>query len=99
MYFLLASIVGLIGIIILLRLTKPRVRDIRHLPHIIDTHAWIESWEFSFQRFLRKILRIMVVHIVQWYRFIIYDMHIHTTVKKKVRELLHEHYHEKRNKK
>lgn len=99
MYFLLASIIALIGIGVLIKSVKTKAPRSDHYPHLIDTDAWIEAWEFSLQKFLRKILRVVVVHIVSWYRFLLYEMTLHKTVRQKVRELLYEHYHEQRKKK
>lgn len=61
---------------------------------LIDTDVWIESIHVSFQTKLRTVLRFIVVHLVQWYRYITRDITIHTTMKKKVRELLYEHHKE-----
>lgn len=44
-------------------------------------------------------LRFIVVHLVGWYRFIVHDITIHKTMKKKVRELLYEHHREQRKSK
>lgn len=99
MYFLLASLVALGGIFFLLRSTKPRIRKSDYYPDLIDTNAWIDSLEFSLQKFLRKILKVTVVHMVSWYRFIVYDITIHKTLRQKVRELIQEHQREYREKK
>jgi hypothetical protein len=93
MYFLLATICALIGIIILLSRVKPNKEY--HIP-IIDTDRWIDHWEITFQNSLRKILRFVVIHLVGWYRFVIHDITIHKTMKKKVRELLYEHHREQK---
>lgn len=96
MYFLIASACALIGIGILLFRAKPTTDY--HEP-IINTDRWIESWEFALQKSLRSALRFLVVHLVGWYRFVIHDITIHKTMKKKVRELLYEHHHEQRKSK
>ena len=93
MYFLIASVCAFIGMIILLYRVKPHTGY--HQP-IINTDRWIESWEFALQRFLRKLLRFIVVHLVGWYRFVVHDITIHKTIKRKVRELLYEHHREQR---
>lgn len=93
MYFLLATICALIAIGILIMQKKPALEY--HKP-IIDTDRWIEHWESIFQNSLRKILRFAVIHLVGWYRFIIHDITIHKTMKKKVRELLYEHHREQK---
>jgi hypothetical protein len=95
MYFLIASICALIGIVVLLSRVKP---ERNYYQPIINTDRWIESWELSLQKFLRQILRFIVVHLVGWYRFIIHDITIHKTMKRKVRELLYEHHREQRSK-
>lgn len=96
MYFLLASVIALVGIVILLAGKKPATGSY-HEP-IINTDRWIESWEIGLQKTIRKILRFVVVHLVGWYRFVIHDITIHKTMKKKVREILYEHHAEKRKK-
>ncbi len=93
MYFLLATLCALIGIVLLLLQTKPVVPY--HKP-IIDTDRWIDHWEVTIQNSLRKLLRFVVIHLVGWYRFIIHDITIHKAMKKKVRELLYEHHHEQK---
>jgi len=97
MYFLIACTVALIGMMVILGSVRPKPNH--HRQPLINTDAWIDAWEFSIQKFLRKILRTIVVHLVSWYRFIIYDMNVHKNIRQKVRELLYEHYREeKRNK-
>lgn len=96
MYFLLASLIAVVGIMILLSGKQP-VKETYHQP-LINTDRWIETWEISLQKTLRKILRFVVVHLVGWYRFVIHDITIHKTMKKKVREILYEHNAERRKK-
>lgn len=98
MYFLLASLVALGGIIFLLRPTKQKVSLQQNL-NIIDTDVWIDSLESTLQQFLRKILKIIVIHIASWYRFIVYNITIHKKLRTKIKELLHEHQREHRAKK
>ncbi len=93
MEFLIASIIGILGMVILLWKTKPTVTDPAPL---IDTDRWIDEGSIAIEKFVRKILRVVVFHLVSWYRFIIHDMTIHKTMKQKVRELLYEHHREQR---
>jgi len=95
MYFLIATVCAFIGIIILLFRVKPSSNY--HQP-IINTDRWIENWEYSLQKSLRRTLRFIVVHLVGWYRFVIHDITVHKTMKRKVRELLYEHHREQRSK-
>ncbi len=94
MYFLIASICAMIGIVILVARTKPVYSGTAE--HIIDTDRWIEQGKFLIAKLIRKILRFIVVHLVGWYRFVVHDITIHKTLRQKVRELLYEHYNEQR---
>ena len=95
MYFLIATVCAFIGMMILLFRVKPTSN---YYQPIINTDRWIESWEHSLQKFLRRTLRFIVVHLVGWYRFVIHDITVHKTMKRKVRELLYEHNREQRSK-
>ncbi len=96
MYFLLASSLAVVGIIVLLTGKKPAKES--YSEPIINTDKWIETLEIGLQKTIRKILRFIVVHLVGWYRFVIHDITIHKTMKRKVREILYEHHAEKRKK-
>ena len=93
MYFLLASVLAVIGITVLLAGVKS---DGQYHEPIINTDRWIDSWTFTMKKTIRRMLRFVVVHLVGWYRFVVHDITIHKTMKQKVRELLYEHHREER---
>jgi hypothetical protein len=96
MYFLLAMACALIGMGLVIHGT-PVKSSAKHHP-FIDTDHWIESTRLIIQTWIRRMLKFIVVHLVNWYRYVTRDITIHKTMKQKVRELLYEHYRENKNK-
>ncbi len=94
MYFFIAMVCASIGMILVLRGT-PVKQSLRNKA-LIDTDIWIENIYTSFQKILKSLLKFIVVHLVQWYRHITQNMTIHRTIKQRIRELLYEHYREKK---
>jgi hypothetical protein len=89
MYFLIAIIACILGIVILLKFAKP---NYDHQEHLIDTDRWIARMEFGLQKFLHEILRILVVHLVGWYRFVTRNITIHKSLRQKIRKVLYDHH-------
>ena len=96
MYFLLSIVCALIGMGLVLYGTP--IKSPAHHRPFIDTDQWIEDARILIQTWIRTVLKFVVVHLVNWYRYVTRDITIHKTMKQKIRELLYEHYRENKNK-
>jgi hypothetical protein len=90
MYFLIALICSCIGMIVLMRFGRRNYASADR--PILNIDQWIDSVSLFFKKILKKILQIIVVHSVYWYRGVTRNITINTVIRKKVRTILFDHH-------